>query len=132
MENRAMEVLQQERLLREAIDNNAFVLHYQPQVSLADGSLQGIKTLVRWQHPPRGLVSPVEFIAFAESRGYRPLTRWVMHGACRHSRPGRTKRAGPGPHGGQPCLRLNYAQSDMACRHRCRHCKPPPGWTPPS
>ena len=84
MENRAMEVLQQERLLREAIDNNAFVLHYQPQVSLADGSLKGIEALVRWQHPARGLVSPVEFIAFAESRGLiAPIGRWVMHEACR-------------------------------------------------
>ena len=84
MESRAMEVLQQERLLREAIASNAFVLHYQPQVGLADGSLQGIEALVRWQHPTRGLVSPVEFIAFAESRGLiAPIGRWVMHEACR-------------------------------------------------
>ncbi len=84
MESRAMEVLQQERMLREAIAHNAFVLHYQPQVSLADGSLQGIEALVRWQHPVRGLVSPVEFIAFAESRGLiAPIGHWVMHEACR-------------------------------------------------
>ncbi len=84
MDGRAMEVLQQERLLREAIAAQAFVLHYQPQVRLADGSLQGFEALVRWQHPLRGLVGPDEFIGFAESRGLiAPIGRWVLHEACR-------------------------------------------------
>ena len=84
MDGRAMEVLQQERLLREAIAQQAFVLHYQPQVSLQDGSLQGFEALVRWKHPERGLVGPDEFIGFAESRGLiAPIGRWVMHEACR-------------------------------------------------
>lgn len=84
MNVRATDVLHQERLLREAIANNAFVLHYQPQISLADGSLQGFEALVRWRHPERGLVGPDEFITFAESRGLiTPIGRWVMHEACR-------------------------------------------------
>ncbi|ART50709.1 GGDEF domain-containing protein [Acidovorax carolinensis] len=84
MNVRATDVLHQERLLREAIANNAFVLHYQPQISLADGSLQGFEALVRWRHPERGLVGPDEFITFSESRGLiTPIGRWVMHEACR-------------------------------------------------
>ena len=84
MDGSAMEVLQQERLLREAIANNAFVLHYQPQLRLADGTLQGFEALVRWRHPERGLVGPDEFIGFSESRGLiTPIGRWVMREACR-------------------------------------------------
>jgi diguanylate cyclase (GGDEF)-like protein/PAS domain S-box-containing protein len=84
MNVRATDVLHQERLLREAIANNAFVLHYQPQISLADGSLKGFEALVRWRHPERGLVGPDEFITFSESRGLiTPIGRWVMHEACR-------------------------------------------------
>jgi len=79
-----MEVLQQERLLREAIADNAFVLHYQPQICLKDGTLRGFEALVRWNHPVRGLVGPTDFIAFAESRGLiTPIGRWVLHEACR-------------------------------------------------
>ena len=84
MAGRATEVLQQERLLREAIAQNAFVLHYQPQVRLSDGALVGFEALVRWQHPERGLVGPDDFIGFAESRGLiTPIGRWVLHEACR-------------------------------------------------
>ena len=84
MDVHATDVLQQERQLREAIANNAFVLHYQPQISLADGSLKGFEALVRWRHPERGLVGPDEFITFSESRGLiTPIGRWVMHEACR-------------------------------------------------
>ncbi|WP_298213965.1 bifunctional diguanylate cyclase/phosphodiesterase [Acidovorax sp.] len=84
MKASAFDVLQQERLLREAIANNHFVLHYQPQIRLADGSLQGLEALVRWRHPDRGLVGPDEFITFSESRGLiTPIGRWVMREACR-------------------------------------------------
>ncbi|OYZ67027.1 bifunctional diguanylate cyclase/phosphodiesterase, partial [Acidovorax sp. 24-64-9] len=84
MDVHATDVLQQERQLREAIASNAFVLHYQPQICLADGSLKGFEALVRWRHPERGLVGPDEFITFSESRGLiTPIGRWVMHEACR-------------------------------------------------
>lgn len=85
MDERApLEVLQLERQLREAIQQKAFVLHYQPQVRLADGGLAGFEALVRWQHPERGLVGPDEFIGFAEAHGLiTPIGRWVLHEACR-------------------------------------------------
>jgi len=84
MEAGALDVLHQERLLRDAIARNAFVLHYQPQICLADGTLQGLEALVRWRHPERGLVGPDEFITFSESRGLiAPIGRWVMREACR-------------------------------------------------
>lgn len=84
MDVHATDVLQQERQLREAIASNAFVLHYQPQICLADGSLKGFEALVRWRHPERGLLGPDEFITFSESRGLiTPIGRWVMHEACR-------------------------------------------------
>src|SRR5690606_1554661 len=68
----------------EAIAQQAFVLHFQPQVRLSDGALVGLEALVRWQHPERGLVGPDEFIGLAESRGLiTPIGRWVLHEACR-------------------------------------------------
>jgi len=84
MDAGGIDVLRQERQLRDAILTNAFVLHYQPQMCLADGSLKGFEALVRWQHPDRGLVGPDEFITFSESRGLiTPIGRWVMREACR-------------------------------------------------
>ncbi len=84
MDASALDVLHQERLLRDAIARNDFELHYQPQIRLADGTLQGLEALVRWRHPARGLVGPDEFITFSESRGLiTPIGRWVMREACR-------------------------------------------------
>ena len=84
MSARAFEVLNQEGLLREAIRKNQFVLHFQPQLRIADGQLMGMEALVRWQHPGRGLVGPDDFIRFAEARGLiAAIGRWVLAEACR-------------------------------------------------
>ena len=84
MDASALDVLRHERLLREAIATDAFELHYQPQLCLADGALQGLEALVRWRHPEHGLVGPDEFITFSESRGLiTPIGRWVICEACR-------------------------------------------------
>ncbi|MDP3512181.1 MAG: EAL domain-containing protein [Sulfuritalea sp.] len=69
--------------LREAIENNQFLLHYQAQV-VGDGRLTGAEVLVRWQHPERGMVSPADFIPLAEETGLiLPLGHWVLETACR-------------------------------------------------
>jgi diguanylate cyclase (GGDEF)-like protein/PAS domain S-box-containing protein len=70
--------------LSEALREGQFELHYQPQVRLKDNALIGFEALVRWQHPTRGMVPPVQFIALAEDSGLIvPLGRWVLEQACR-------------------------------------------------
>lgn len=87
MSARVSDVLQQERLLRDALAQGQFVLHYQPQLDVADGHLTGMEALVRWQHPTRGLVEPADFIPFAEQRGLiSAIGRWVVTEACRQTR----------------------------------------------
>ena len=70
--------------LRKAIDENELRLVFQPKVDLASGRTVGAETLIRWQHPSRGMIPPGEFIPFAESTGaIRMVTRWLMERAVR-------------------------------------------------
>jgi diguanylate cyclase (GGDEF)-like protein len=69
--------------LRGALERNEMALFYQPQEDLKTGELIGMEALVRWRHPVRGLVSPLEFIALAEETGQiLELGQWVMRTAC--------------------------------------------------
>jgi len=79
--------------LRQSIARNQLVLHYQPIVALSDGVPVGFEALVRWQHPQRGLVSPLEFISLAEEIGFIvPLGYWVLTEACRQLADWRKRR----------------------------------------
>jgi len=71
--------------LRQAVDRNELRLYLQPKLALEDRGVIGAEALVRWQHPTRGLVSPAQFIPFAEQTGFiRHLTMWVFEEAARH------------------------------------------------
>ncbi len=82
--------------LRLALSNEEFVLHYQPQAA-QDGRVVGLEALVRWQHPQRGLVGPLEFITVAEETGQiDALGRWVLRQACRQLATWRRRGDGAG------------------------------------
>ena len=79
MAQQALAELAMESRLTQALHGREFVLHYQPQLRLADGELVGIEALVRWQHPELGLLLPDRFIPLAEARRLiLPLGRWVL------------------------------------------------------
>ena len=72
--------------MQMAIEENQFVLHYQPKIDLASNRICGVEALVRWQHPKEGLVFPDDFIPFSERNGLiKPLTRIVLKMALRQS-----------------------------------------------
>jgi diguanylate cyclase (GGDEF)-like protein len=77
-------VLALESQLQKAMENNEFVLHYQPQLDLDSNQVIGVEALVRWNHPQRGMISPAEFIPLAEDSGLITyIDEWVIAAACR-------------------------------------------------
>lgn len=71
------------RELRQAILDEELVLHYQPLARAEDGEICGFEALVRWRHPTRGMVAPIDFIPVAEESGLiLPLGEWVLRKAC--------------------------------------------------
>lgn len=72
-----------ENSLFAALENNQFLLYYQPKVELSTGTIYGAEALLRWKHPELGMISPLEFIPLAEKTGFIiPLGEWVLKSAC--------------------------------------------------
>jgi len=87
MGTRITQRLNMETSLRNAVERNEFLLHYQPQMDLAGGRLTGMEALLRWQRPGLGLVSPVNFIPSLEETGLIvPLGEWVLVTACKQAK----------------------------------------------
>ena len=83
----AMNLLQLETDLRRALDRQEFFVQYQPIVALDNFNLRGFEALVRWQHPERGLISPMDFIPVAEDTGQIiAIGAWALKEACRQMR----------------------------------------------
>lgn len=82
-----LERLKLERDLRQALDRNELLLHYQPQIDLASGRVLGAESFLYWKHPERGLLAPALFLSIAEESGLiNPIGDWVMREACLEAR----------------------------------------------
>ncbi|MEZ2239698.1 EAL domain-containing protein [Microcoleus sp.] len=84
MHTRAVALLQLENDLRHALERQEFQLYYQPIICLTSGTISGFEALLRWHHPPRGVVSPADFMSVAEeTKLIIPIGWWMMRSACR-------------------------------------------------
>jgi EAL domain-containing protein (putative c-di-GMP-specific phosphodiesterase class I) len=84
MNTRAVERVNLERDLRQAVEREEFEVHYQPKVLLKTGEIAGVEALVRWKHPDRGLLSAEQFIQLAEETGLiNQIGLWVLKESCR-------------------------------------------------
>jgi len=93
MNSAAVERLELEHELRQALDRREFRVHYQPVVDLRSGAIVGVEALLRWKHPRRGFLEPASFIPLLESTGLiLPVGKWVLREACRQARDWQQRR----------------------------------------
>ena len=83
MEHTASKRLDMKRSLAQALERDEFEVYYQPMIRLEDECVIGVEALVRWRHPERGLLTPVEFISLSEESGMiLSIGKWVLEQAC--------------------------------------------------
>ncbi|TVQ08320.1 MAG: EAL domain-containing protein [Leptolyngbya sp. DLM2.Bin27] len=110
MHLQALQRLQLEQELRNAIDRAELVLYYQPIFHLETRAIYGFETLVRWQHPDRGLIAPDSFIPIAEETGLIvPLDRWVLVEATRQLAQWHQRY----PHCARLTMSVNFSVKDL-------------------
>jgi len=84
MQEESLQQLHLESEIRTAIDEQQWALYYQPKMDITSGHIHSVEALIRWQHPERGLVGPIEFVPLAEERGLiTEIGEWVIREVCR-------------------------------------------------
>ncbi len=84
MKEKAWNYVEMETDIRIALEKDEFQLYYQPLYDLASGEVASAEALIRWFHPKKGYISPLDFIPFAEKTGYiQAITKWVFKTVCR-------------------------------------------------
>jgi len=108
MNDHSMGQMMLETQLRRAIENNEFLLHYQPKLDVSSGDIVSMEALIRWNHPEMGMVPPDKFIPLAEQTGLiNGIGQWVLNEACQQAR--RWMDAGIGPR----CMAVNLSAVEL-------------------